>query len=386
MKYIYADYAATTPADKRVVKTASVYFSQKFGNPSSSHALGIETKNAIMESRRKVADFFNCDPEEVIFTSGGTESENLAIKGIAFSNRKYGKHIIISSVEHAAVDSSANFLEKQGFQITRIPVDKDCIVDTKTIESAIKDDTTLVSIMYVNNEIGSIQPIKQISEMLKRINSERQRTGKQMVLFHVDGEAGSIYMDYDVKTSGVDSISTNGSKVYSFKGASALYVRKGVSIATQICGGGQEFMFRGGTENVPAVVALGEALVIAKTERNSNKEKILAIKEKLTDALKKEIKGVRINTPSIAAPNILHVTFSGYKKTDIVAKMSEAGICVSSGSACAANKKEEKSRVLKNMGFSEDEMDMSVRFSLGKFNKGSDVKHIIIALKNILKT
>ena len=386
MKYIYADYAATTPADKRVVKAASVYFSQKFCNPSSSHALGIEAKDAIIESRRKVADFFNCDPEEVIFTSGGTESENLAIKGIAFSNRKYGKHVIISSVEHAAVDSSANFLEKQGFQITRIPVDKDCIVDIKAIESAIKDDTTLVSIMYVNNEIGSIQPIKQISEMLKRVNIERQKVGKHPVRFHIDGEAGSIYMDYDVKTLGVDSISVNGSKVYSLKGASALYVRKGGGVATQICGGGQELMFRGGTENVPAVVALGEALAITKAERNLNKEKVLAIKNKLTDALKKEIKGVRINTPFNSVPNILHVTFSGYQKTDIVAKMSEVGVYVSSGSACAVNKKEEKSRVLKNMGFSEDEMDMSIRFSLGKFNRRSDVKYIIIVLKNMLKT
>jgi len=384
MKYIYADYAATTPADKRVIKLASAYFSKKFGNPSSSHALGIEAKEAIMESRLKVADFFNCDPEEVVFTSGGTESENLAMKGIAFSNRKYGKHIIISTIEHAAVESSANFLEKQGFQVTRIPVGRSCIVDVKAVESSIRDDTTLISIMYVNNEIGSIQPITEISAMLKRVNLERQKIGKHPVRFHVDGEAGSIYLDYDVNVLGVDSISINGSKVYSLKGASALCVRKGVGVATQICGGGQEFMFRGGTENVPAAVALGEALSIAKRERIQNNERILSIKNKLITELKDDIPRIKINTPLSSAPNIVHVSFLGYQKTDIVSKLSAVGVYVSNGSACASNKKEEKSRVVQAMGFNEDEMDMSVRFSLGKFNRKSDVRRIANALKRIL--
>jgi len=385
MKYIYADYAATTPVDKRVLKTASVYFSKIFGNPSSSHAIGIEAKKAISEARVKAADFFNCDPEEIIFTSGGTESENLAIKGIAFSNRKYGKHIVISSVEHAAVESSASFLERQGFEVTRISVDRSCTVNVEAVRSAIKDDTTLISVMYANNEIGSIQPIREIADMLKNVNLERQKNGKHPIRFHADGEAGSIYLDYDIRALGVDSMSVNGSKIYSLKGASALCVRKGVGVATQICGGGQESLFRGGTENVPAIVALGAAFVIAKSERRQNTEKTLAIKKLLADSLGKKIKGIKINTPANGTPNILHVTFSGYKKTDIVGKMSEAGIYVSNGSACASNKKEEKSRVMQAMGFSEEEMDMSVRFSLGKFNKKSDVKRIVDDLKNILE-
>jgi cysteine desulfurase len=385
MKYIYADYAATTPADKRAIKIAHPYFSGKFGNPSSSHALGTEAKAAIEEARRKASVFFNCTPEDVIFTSGGTESENLAIKGVAFSNMKYGKHVVISAVEHAAVESSASFLERQGFQVTRISVGRSCTVDVETIRLAIRDDTTLISVMYVNNEVGSVQPIKQISEMLREVNSERQKSGKHLIKFHVDGEAGSIYLDYDVKLLGVDSISVNGSKIYSLKGASALCVQKGTGIATQICGGGQESLFRGGTENVPAIVALGEALLFAKKERKKNVHNIAAIKESLAISLKRDISGTIINTPKNAAPNILHVTFSGYHKVDIVTKMSEAGIYVSSGSACASNKKEEKSRVLQAMGLSEDEIGMSIRFSLGKSNKKSDVRRIVRGLKNILK-
>jgi cysteine desulfurase len=308
----------------------------------------------------------------------------LAVKGIAFSNRKYGKHVIISAVEHASVNSSASFLQKQGFDVTIAPVDRNCVVDVNAIKSSLKDDTILISVMYVNNEVGSIQPIKQIAEMLEGVNSERQKSGKHKILFHVDGEAGSMYMDYNVADLGVDSITVNGSKIYSLKGASALFVRKGVGVATQICGGGQEFLFRGGTENVPAIVALGEALVIAKSERDANIKKVADIKGRLSDALKNEIKGSRINTPSNGTPNILHVTFTGHPKVDIVSEMSKRGIYVSSGSACASNKLAQKSRVLQAMGFSDDEIDMSIRFSFGRFNKLADIKRIVGSLVEIL--
>ncbi len=385
MKFIYADYAATSPADKRVVKIILPYFSKVFGNPSSLHYRGFEAKNILAESRSKVAAFFNCLPEEIIFTSGGTESENLAIKGIAFSNRTYGKHIIISSVEHASVDSSANFLEKQGFHVTRIPVDHNCVVDVQKIEAAIKDDTTLISVMYVNNEIGTVQPIEEIAEMLKSVNLHRQKSGKHSIRFHVDGEAGSIYKDYNVIKLGCDSLSVNGSKVYSLKGASALYIKKNVGIATQICGGGQELMRRGGTENISAIVALAEALTIVEKERAQNVERMLIFNGKFRRAIEETFPGVRVNTPLNSVPNILHVTFIGFSKIDIVGRLSELGICVSSGSACASNKKSEKSRILQVMGFNENEIDMSVRFSFGKSNCISDINSIVRALKSILK-
>ncbi len=383
MRYLYVDYAATTPVNKKVIKAILPYFSKNFGNPSSSHAYGTKVKEILTKSRMKVADFLNCSPEEVIFTSGGTESENLAIKGIAFSNKKFGKHIIISSVEHVSVDSSASFLEKQGFQVSRIPVNHDCMVDVAILESAIREDTILISVMYVNNEIGTIQPIQQISEMLKRVNLEREKLNKNRILLHTDGEAGSVYMDYDVNKLGVDSLSVNGSKIYGLKGASALYVKNGVGVSTQICGGGQESMIRGGTENVPAIVALAEALSIAKITRIENVKKVLAIKNKLITSLSIKIKGVRINTPLDSVPNIVHVTFLDNTIVDIIVELNTLGLCVSNGAACASNK-DKKSQVLEAMGFNESEMNMSVRFSFGVPSKKSDVSRIIKILSKVL--
>ena len=384
MKNIYMDYAATTPADKTIIKLVKPYFSKDFGNPSSAHAYGFKARNAVNIAREKVADFFNCNIDEIYFTSGGTESENLAIKGIAYSNRKRGNHIIISAVEHASINSSADLLQRQGFEVSKIKVDKTCTVDVEAIRSLIKDNTILVSVMYVNNEVGSIQPIKNISEILKNINDERKSRNIGPVWFHVDGEAGSIYMDYDVVALGCDSISSNGSKIYSIKGASALCVKKGVGVATQICGGGQEFLIRGGTENVPAIVAFGEALRQAKIHRNENVKDVQFLKDLLASKLLSEIDGVRINTPNNSVPNILHVTFLGYLSVNIVDEMSKRGIYISSGSACASNKIDEKSRVLQAMNFNIDEIDMSVRFSLGKYNRASEIPVVIKTLKEIL--
>lgn len=384
MRHIYADYAATTPVDKRVLKKASPYFIKMYGNPSSAHSIGVEAKKALNESREAIARFFKCSPGEVFFTSSGTESENLAIKGRAFSNKKHGTHIVISTIEHAAVDSSASFLEKQGFKVSRVPVTKDCVIDVQLLKGAIQDDTTLVSVMYVNNEIGSIQPIREISQFLKKINEERKAIGKPSIFFHVDGEAGSIYMDYDVDSLGVDSISINGSKLYGMKGASALYVRGGVGIATQICGGGQESMIRGGTENVAAIVALAEAVTLAENERGRNNKKIAFLKQRLISLLQKEIPGIRINTPSESVANIVHATLPGVVVQDIVTRLDQRGICISNGAACASNK-DKKSQVLEALGFTDDEMKMSVRFSLGTRNSVSDIRHIIKVLKDILK-
>ncbi len=333
MKHIYVDYAATTPTDKRIVKKIQPYFSDIFGNPSSVHSIGVEAKKALDESRSTVAKFFNCSPSEVFFTGSGTESENLAIKGRAFTNKKFGSHIVISSIEHAAVESSASFLEKQGFTVSRIPADNTCTVDIKALEAAIRDDTTIVSVMYVNNEVGTIQPIQDISTLIKKINSQRQSTGKNPIYFHVDGEAASVYMDFDVNKLGVDSITINGSKLYGVKGVSALYLKGGKGVATQICGGGQESYIRGGTENLPAIVALAEATSITLADRASNNSKISLLKEKLIDSLKKEIPSVRINTPVNSISNIVHVTFLNQQKIDIINELDKRGICASNGAA-----------------------------------------------------
>lgn len=377
MKKIYFDYAATTPADKRVVKFAQTYFSKRFGNPSSSHLYGQEAKSDLKRARELIAKSFGCKPEEVFFTSGGTESENLAIKGIAFSAKKYGKHVIISAVEHASVDSSASFLEKQGFEITRIPVDSNCVVDLEKLKSSIKDDTTLISVMYVNNEIGTIEPIKEISEIIRSVNEERTEFGKHKIHFHVDGEAASIYLDYDVHQLGVDSLSINGSKVYSLKGSSALFLKEGSGVATQICGGGQELLLRGGTENVPAIMGLAKAVELASSERVKNVKKVTLLKKHLSSELLKAFPNIRINTPNFSIANMLHVTFLGIPVIkNLVDKLSDHGVAVSRGAACAANKNN-ISQVMEVLGFSQDEADMSLRISLGKFNKISDIREFI---------
>jgi len=383
-KEIYIDYAATTPTDPRVLKKVLPYFSVKFGNPSSAHFKGIEAKEAITEARKRVARFLNCKPQEIIFTSGGTESENLALKGLAFSSKKNGNHIIISSVEHLSVLSSADYLEKFGFKIKKIPVDNKCNLDLNELESSINDDTIIVSVMFVNNEIGTIQPIKEIGKIIKEKNKIRLAKGKPVIYFHTDAEAAAFYLDCDVKKLDVDLLTINASKMYSLKGASALYIRDGLSLATQICGGGQERFLRGGTENVPAIVALGEAVFWAQKERLKNFRQVDVLKNILIKKILDEIPKSRLNTPQNSVPNIAHFTFLNNKKgKDLVMELSKRGIAVSRGSACSA-KSNSISATLSSMGFTYEEAYSSLRFSLGKNLTKNDIDYIVEVLKSIL--
>ncbi|MFA4890048.1 MAG: cysteine desulfurase family protein [Candidatus Paceibacterota bacterium] len=382
-KRIYLDYAATTPVDSRVLKKAMPYFSEKYGNPSSIHFIGQEAKKELGQARKNVAKFLNCSPEEIMFTSGGTESENLAIKGIAFSSKKFGKHVIISKIEHLSVSSSAEFLTKHGFELTKISVDKKCNLNLKELESSIKDDTILISVMLVNNEIGTIQPISEISKIIKKKNKERLLKGGSPIYFHIDAEAGTFYLDCNVKKLEIDSLSINGSKMYSLKGCSALFIKKGTPLATQIHGGGQERYLRGGTENIPAIVALGEAVSLAAKERTKNVKYINYLKERLIRKILKEIPSSRLNTPLNSISNIAHFTFLKNKK-DLVIGLSKKGIAISRGSACSA-KSFSVSATLADMGFSKDEAFSSLRFSLGKYNTVSDIDTAIKNLKSIIK-
>lgn len=379
---IYIDYAATTPVDPRVLKKTLPYFSEKFANPSSTHFMGTEIKGALSEARDKVAKFLNCKSKEIIFTSGGTESENLALKGVAFSSKKFGKHIIISAVEHLSVSSSTDYLKKFGFEIEKVPIDNKCNIDLKKLESFIKDDTILVSVMTVNNEIGTIQPIERISKIIKKKNKIRLSKGRAPIYLHTDAEAAALYLDCNVKKLGVDLLTINGSKVYSLKGASALFVREGIPLATQICGGGQENNLRGGTENIPAIVALGEAVSLAKRERDRSFKKIESLKNLLIKKISEEIPASRLNTPKNSVPNIAHFTFIKNKK-DLVKELSNKGIAVSRGSACSA-KSNSTSATLLSMGFSSDEAYSSLRFSLGRNLTINDIDYIVEVLKTIL--
>src|SRR3989344_4887101 len=252
MKKVYLDHGAATPTDPRVLRKALPYFSKKFANPSSIHSFGKKAKLAIENARVEVANFLNCEPNEVIFTSGGTEAENLAVKGIAFSAKASGKHIIISAVEHAAVVASAEYLEKFGFVVKKVSVDARGNVNLGELENLLDTETTFVAIMLANNEIGTLEPIRKVANIIESHNRERSKSGMVPVRLHTDAEAGAFYTDCDVKKLGVDSLCLNGSKLYAMKGVGALYVKSGIKLATQVSGGGQEHYLRGGTENVPA--------------------------------------------------------------------------------------------------------------------------------------
>ena len=377
------DYAATTPADSRVLKKVMPYFSEIFANPSSSHRQGLFVREKINKARKDIADILNCEPEEIIFTSGGTESENLAVKGISFANKKNGKHVILSSAEHNAVSSSAEYLKNHGFEVTKIPIDKNCNVNVDTISKSIRDDTVLVSIIRVNNEIGTIQPIEEIGSIIKRINGDRINNGKHPIIFHSDNEAASFYLETNVKKLNVDSTTINSSKIYSIKGAGILYVKNGTEVATQISGGGQEKFLRGGTENIPAIVGVAEALILANKERTKNIEHVLAVKNSLIKNITDKIKDVRLNTPENSVPYIAHFTFNNPKGRDLVKELSDKGVFVSRGAACSSNKSF-SSPVLEAMGFNEDEIFSSIRFSIGKNNTISETKFIADSIFDIL--
>jgi len=385
MKNIYLDYAATTPVDPRILEYMQPYFTERFANPSSAHFMGRHIKEDVEAARCKVADMLSCTPQEIIFTSGGTEAENLAIKGIAFSAKKHGKHIVISSVEHHAVEGSVEYLEKKGFEVTRVPVDSTCTVNTKALKEAIREDTILVSVMLVNNEIGTIQPIQDISDIVKKENESREKNGTHPIRLHTDAEAAAFYIEPNVQELGVDALTINGSKMYCPKGIGALYIKSGVSAATQIAGGGQEGMVRGGTENVPGIIALGEAVVLAAQERETNNAYIGKVRNALISEVQMQFPDARLNTPDHSVVNIVHFTFPSMpQNVDIIKLLSQEGVALSQGSACSSNEAHPP-HVLPAVGFTKEEMNTSIRFSLGKQNTVEDIHYAVGVLSSILK-
>jgi len=265
MKKIYLDYAATTPVDKRVLEEMKPYFSEKYGNASSLHSLGTEAKRALEEAREKVASVIKANPKEIIFTSSGTESNNTALKGVAFANRDKGKHIITTPIEHDCVLNSARWLKKQGFDVDFIPVDKYGLVDLEKLEELIRKDTILISVMHANNEIGTIEPIKEIGKIAKEHD----------VYFHTDAAQSYGKIDIDVKKMNIDLITANAHKIYGPKGVGALFIREGVKIDPLLHGGGHEFGLRSSTENVAGIVGFGKAAEIAKKEMRGESERLI---------------------------------------------------------------------------------------------------------------
>jgi cysteine desulfurase len=375
MKEIYLDNAATTPYDSKVIEEMLPYFSDFYGNPSSFHSKGKEAKDALENAREKVASILNCNSKEIVFTSGGTESINFAIKGIAFANKSKGNHIITSKIEHHAVLETCRYLEKQGFDVTYLDVNKFGIVDPKEVENAINEKTILISIMYANNEIGTIQPIQEIGEIAK--NKE--------IYFHSDACQAAGSLDVDVKKLNVDLLTINGSKIYGPKGSGLLYIRSGVEIDSLIHGGGQEFNLRSGTENVPAIVGFARSLELANEEMKDNNSRLINLRDYFIKGLLKIPKS-RLNGHSQKRlPNNINVSFLDVEGEAMLLYLNEKGIYASTGSACTSQSLE-TSHVLSAIGLPYEASHGSLRFSLSKTTSIEDIDSVLNILSDVVST
>jgi cysteine desulfurase len=373
MKPIYLDYNATTPIDDEVAEAMIPYLKEHFGNPSSLYLLGINAKNAVEKARKGVADLLNCTPEEIIFTSGGTESNNLALKGVAFANRKKGKHLITSQVEHPAVKEVFRHLETQGFQITYVPVDDTGLINVKALHDAIRPDTVLMSIMHANNEVGTIQPIGELAHI----------AGRHGIILHTDAAQSAGKIPTDVKKLGVDLLSVAGHKVYAPKGIGALYVRKGIKLEKFVHGAGQERNMRAGTENVLEIVGLGKACEIAKRNREKNMAHMTAMRNRLRDGLIGSVPDIRVNGHlDLLLPNTLSVGFKNMDATFLLSKME--GIYASAGSACHAGSTA-ISDVLAAMHVPEEYARGTVRFSTGKLTTKEEIDRVIVTIRSVMQ-
>jgi cysteine desulfurase len=365
---IYMDYHATTPVDPRVLSAMLPYFSEKFGNAASrNHSFGWEAKEAVDRARRQIADLIGATPEEIIFTSGATESDNLAIKGVAEMYAERGNHIITAPTEHKAVLDTCKKLAKRGCQITYLPVQSSGLIDLDQLRQAITDKTILITIMHANNEIGVLQPIAEIG----RIARERG------VLFHTDATQSVGKVPVDVNRDNIDLLSLSGHKIYGPKGIGALYVRRKnprVQIASQMDGGGHERGMRSGTLNVTGIVGLGEACAICQREMPEESQRLASLRDRLKDRLLAELEEVYINgTMDSRLPNNLNMSFNYVEGESLL--MGIKDVAVSSGSACTSATLE-PSYVLKALGVSDELAHTSIRFGLGRFNTAEEVDYV----------
>jgi cysteine desulfurase len=370
---IYLDYNATTPHDQEVIASIEPYLREHFGNPSSSHWFGIQARNAVQNARQQVASLLNCQPEEIIFTSGGTESNNYAIKGVAFSNRNKGKHIITSKIEHPAVIEVCKFLEQNGFEVTYLPVDKFGMVRISDVEKAIKCTTILITIMHANNEVGTIQPIKQISKIAK----------ERGIIMHTDAAQSIGKIPTDVDQLGVDLLSIAGHKLYAPKGIGALYIKQGIQLAKFIHGAGHEQGKRAGTENVLGIVGLGKACEIAKRDLKKNILHIKEMRDRLYNGLKDKLKNIRLNGhPEKRLPNTLSLSFKDIDTNILLSEIKE-NVAVSAGAACHTGKTE-ISYVLEAMGIPIEFARGTIRFSTGRMTTVGEIDSAINIIVNTI--
>ena len=342
MKRIYLDYAATTPTHPEVVKAMLPYFTDAFGNPSSIYSYGQEAKGAIEEARAKVADLIGARDEEIVFTSGGTEADNFALKGVAFANENKGDHIITSAIEHHAVLETCKFLEKRGFKVTYLPVDEYGLVDPDDVRRAITGKTILISVMHANNEVGTIEPIAEIGKIA-------QEAG---IYFHTDAVQTVGHIPVDVNELGVDLLAMSAHKLYGPKGTGALYIRKGTKLVSFMHGGEQERRRRASTENVPGIVGFGRAAELARQEMGGEAKRLTYLRDKLIKGLLERIDHIRLNGhPIKRLPNNVNVSVDFVEGESMCLNLDLEGICVSTGSACSSQSLE-PSHVLSGNGAS----------------------------------
>ncbi len=388
MRKIYLDYAATTPVDKEVNKEMQPYFSDKFGNPLSIHSFGQEAQEGVIRARQRVAAFLGCQPSEIIFTSGATESNNLAIRGIikkirTGNNIGFKPHIITSPIEHHCVLDTCHDLERRDrASVTYLPISREGIVRIQDIEKAISEDTRLISIMYANNEIGTIQPIRQIGQLVKKINAKR--SFQKRIVFHTDAVQASYYLDCRVDRLGVDLLSLSAHKIYGPKGIGALYVRKGTPLAKIQEGGSQEYNLRAGTHNVPGIIGLGAA--ISQIQNNKSQvEKIGRLRDKLIEGVLKLVPESQLNgSRKHRLPNNANFSFPGAEGESLLVSLDQNGVAVSTGSACAARSLE-PSHVLLAIGLKPEEAHCSLRMTLGKYTTDKDIDYVLKILPQIVE-
>lgn len=372
---VYLDYAATTPVDARVLEAMLPYFTTHFGNPSSLYSYGRTARQAVAQARQQVASLLGAEPGEIFFTSGGSESDNWVLKGMAFAQLRASgkKHIITTTIEHHAVLNACKWLEAQGFTVTYLPVDDVGRVTAEQVAAALRDDTALVSIMYANNEVGTIEPIAEIGALLH----------EQGVFFHTDAVQAAGHVPIDVQQLQVDALSLSGHKLYGTKGTGALYLRRGWQLDSLVHGGAQEREQRAGTENVPGLVGLGQAAMLAQHEMSAEQARLTALRTQLIEGLQ-ALPGVSINgSLTQRLPGNVNFRIKGIDHEVLLIRLDLAGFAVSAGSACSAGSLE-PSHVLLAMGQSAAEAQEAVRVTLGRYTTAADIAAFLAELKRIV--
>lgn len=379
-RFVYLDYAATTPLDSRVFEVMKPWLTDNFGNPSSFHTPGKEAKDAIIVARNKIAKIFACQSEEIIFTSGGTEADNLALLGFARANISMGKHLVVSAIEHHAILEAAHQLEKDGFEITYIKPNTEGIIELNSVKEAVRPDTIMVSIMLANNEIGTIQLISEIGNWL-----QKQRGSKTLPIFHTDACQAAGFLDLSVERLHVDAMTINGSKIYGPKGIGALYLRRGLKIQPLMFGGAQEKSLRPGTENVAGIISLAAALELAQKEKNKESDRLLILRDKLIEGILKTITKTKLNGhPTQRLPNNVNISFLDVEGEALMLYLDAKGIFVSTGSACASASLD-PSHVLLAIGCPAEEAHGAIRFTLGHETTEADIDYVLKVLPPLVE-